>query len=62
MDELERRRFPEIKKETNEIISQYSKICDGLYKWMKCNDSIDDMKYLIESWLRYETIHENDSY
>ena len=56
-------RFPEIKKDTNEIISHYSKICDGLYKWIKFNeDHIEELRYLIQSWLHCETINLNDSY
>ena len=56
-------RFPEIKKDTNEIISHYSKICDGLYKWIKSNkDHIEELRYLIQSWLHCETINLNDSY
>ena len=55
-------RFPEIKKDTNEIISQYSRICDGLYKWIKSNNCIEDLKYSIQSWLHCETINLNDSY
>ena len=62
MDETEMCRFPEIKKDTNEIISHYSKICDGLYKWIKSNNCIEDLKYLIQSWLHCETINLNDSY
>ena len=56
-------RFPEIKKDTNQIISQYSRICDGLYKWIRSNnDRIEELKYLIQSWLHCETINVNDSY
>ena len=63
MDETEMHRFPEIKKDTNEIISHYSRICDGLYKWIKSNnDCIEDLKYLIQSWIHCETINVNDSY
>ena len=63
MDENEMRRYPEVKKDTNEIISHYSRICDGLYKWIKSNNNfIEDLKYLIQSWLRCETININDSF
>ena len=62
MDESEMCRFPEIKKDTNEIISQYARICDGLYKWIKSKrDSVEDLKYLIQSWLHLETINMHDS-
>ena len=62
MDESEMRRFPEIKKDTNEIISHYTRLCDGLYKWINNSDRIEELKYLIQSWLHCETIHINDSY
>ena len=63
MDETEMHCFPEIKKDTNEIISHYSKIRDGLYKWIKSNkDHIEELRYLIQSWLHCETINLNDSY
>ena len=62
MDETEMRRYPEIMADTNEIISHYSTICGGLYKWIKSNnDRIKELKDVIRRWLDINTIKTQDS-
>ena len=62
MDETEMRRYPEVKADTNEIISHFSRICAGLYKWIRSNnDRIEELKDVIQRWLDIDTIKIQDS-
>ena len=62
MDENEMRWYPEVKADTNEIISHYFRICDGLYKWIRSNNNhIEELKDVIQRWLDIGIIKIQDS-
>ena len=63
MDQTEMDCFPEVKKDTNEVIFHFTKLCDSLYKFIKSDDElVEDLRYLIQSWIHCGTIDKNDPY
>ena len=52
----------ELKKETNKMISLFTDITNGLYKFITNQKALKKFKNLIQSWIKYGTIEEDDPY
>ena len=49
-----------LKKDTNKMISLFNDITDGLYKFITNQKIVKKLKNLIQSWIKYGTIDEDD--
>ena len=52
----------ELINETNKMILLFTDITNGLYKFITNQNALKKLKYLIQSWINYRTIEEDDLY
>ena len=52
----------ELKKDTNKMISLFTDITDGLYKFITNQKIMKKFKNIIQSWIHCKTIEEDDPY
>ena len=62
LDSKDNQHKHELKKETNRMISLFTDITDGLYKFITDQKKLKQLKYLIQTWVKYGTIEEDDPY